>query len=49
MLVAATAATWSCGEWTRRTFRFSLPRVIDEAESHFKLALDMRRHGLNRN
>ncbi|MBD8506730.1 GIY-YIG nuclease family protein [Hoyosella sp. G463] len=39
-------------------FRFSLlrvfdpatpTRVIDEAESHFKLALDTRRHGLNRN
>ncbi|MFC7458744.1 GIY-YIG nuclease family protein [Brachybacterium sp. GCM10030267] len=24
-------------------------RVIDEAESHFKLALDTRKHGLNRN
>ncbi|SDZ53219.1 hypothetical protein SAMN05216215_109118 [Saccharopolyspora shandongensis] len=40
------------------TFRFSLLRVfdpatptrqIDAAESHFKLALDTRRHGLNRN
>lgn len=40
------------------TFRFSLLRVfdpatptrtIDEAESHFKNALDTRRHGLNRN
>lgn len=40
------------------SFRFSLLRVfdpatptreIDEAESHFKLALDSRRHGLNRN
>lgn len=40
------------------TFRFSLLRVfdpatptreIDTAESHFKLALDTRRHGLNRN
>lgn len=40
------------------TFRFSLLRVfdpatptreIDAAESHFKLALDSRRHGLNRN
>ncbi len=40
------------------SFRFSLlrvfdpavpTRVIDEAESHFKLALDTRRHGLNRN
>ena len=39
-------------------FRFSLlrvfdpstpTRVIDEAESHFKVALDSRRHGLNRN
>lgn len=39
-------------------FRFSLLRVFDpatpmpvinEAESHFKLALDSRRHGLNRN
>ncbi|WP_026820319.1 GIY-YIG nuclease family protein [Arthrobacter castelli] len=40
------------------TFRYSLLRVfdpatptreIDEAESHFKLALDTRQHGLNRN
>lgn len=40
------------------TFRFSLLRVfdpatptheIDAAENHFKLALDTRRHGLNRN
>ncbi len=40
------------------SFRFSLLRVfdpatptkvIDEAESHFKLALDSRKHGLNRN
>ncbi len=40
------------------TFRFSLLRVfdpatpsrqIDAAESHFKHALDTRRHGLNRN
>lgn len=40
------------------TFRYSLLRVfdpstprrdIDAAESHFKLALDSRRHGLNRN
>lgn len=40
------------------SFRFSLLRVfdpatptreIDEAESHFKFALDTRRHGLNRN
>ena len=40
------------------TFRFSLLRVfdpatpatvIDIAESHFKTALDTRRHGLNRN
>jgi hypothetical protein len=40
------------------SFRFSLLRVfdpatptreIDAAESHFKLALDTRRHGLNRN
>lgn len=40
------------------TFRFSLLRVFDpatptreinDAESHFKLALDSRRHGLNRN
>lgn len=40
------------------TFRYSLLRVfdpstptpvIDEAESHFKIALDSRRHGLNRN
>ncbi|WP_292885821.1 GIY-YIG nuclease family protein [Microbacterium sp.] len=40
------------------TFRFSLLRVfdpatptreIDAAESHFKLALDTRRHGLKRN
>jgi hypothetical protein len=40
------------------TFRFSLlrvfdpatpTRVIDAAESHFKLALDTRMHGLNRN
>lgn len=40
------------------TFRYSLLRVfepatptreIDAAESHFKLALDTRRHGLNRN
>ena len=39
-------------------FRFSLlrvfdpatpTRVTDETESHFKLALDTRRHGLNRN
>lgn len=39
-------------------FRFSILRVfdpatpttvIDEAESHFKLALDTRKHGLNRN
>lgn len=39
-------------------FRFSLLRVfdpatptrdIDIAESHFKMALDSRRHGLNRN
>lgn len=42
----------------RSTFRFSLlrvfdpatpTRVIDAAESHFKHALDSRRHGLNRN
>lgn len=40
------------------SFRFSLLRVfdpatptkdIDEAESHFKDALDTRHHGLNRN
>lgn len=40
------------------TFRYSVlrvfdpatpTRVIDEAESHFKLAMDTRRHGLNRN
>ncbi|MBP2436068.1 hypothetical protein JOF34_000654 [Microbacterium amylolyticum] len=40
------------------TFRYSLLRVfdpstptpeIDAAESHFKVALDSRRHGLNRN
>lgn len=40
------------------TFRYSVlrvfdpatpMRVIDEAESHFKLALDTRKHGLNRN
>lgn len=40
------------------SFRFSLLRVfdpttptqvIDAAESHFKIALDARRHGLNRN
>ncbi|MGW8483546.1 hypothetical protein ACWGJP_10430 [Microbacterium sp. NPDC055903] len=40
------------------TFRYSIlrvfepatpTRVIDEAESHFKLALNARRHGLNRN
>lgn len=40
------------------TFRYSIlrvfdpatpTRVIDEAESHFKTALDIRRHGLNRN
>lgn len=40
------------------TFRYSIlrvfdpatpTRVIDEAESHFKSALDTRRHGLNRN
>ena len=40
------------------SFRFSLLRVfdpatptqvIDAAESHFKVALDTRRHGLNRN
>lgn len=40
------------------TFRYSVlrvfdpatpTRVIDEAETHFKLALDTRRHGLNRN
>ncbi len=40
------------------SFRFSLLRVfepatptreIDIAESHFKTALDSRRHGLNRN
>ncbi|MEV7961774.1 GIY-YIG nuclease family protein [Oerskovia paurometabola] len=40
------------------SFRFSLlrvfdpatpTRVVDEAESHFKHALDTRRHGLNRN
>lgn len=40
------------------SFRFSVLRVfdpstptreIDEAESHFKLALDTRKHGLNRN
>lgn len=40
------------------SFRFSLLRVfdpstptpvIDAAESHFKIALDTRRHGLNRN
>lgn len=40
------------------TFRYSVlrvfdpatpTRVIDEAESHFKVALDSRRHGLNRN
>lgn len=40
------------------TFRYSVlrvfdpatpTRVIDDAESHFKLALDTRRHGLNRN
>ncbi len=40
------------------TFRYSLLRVfdpstptpeIDAAESHFKIALDSRRHGLNRN
>ena len=40
------------------SFRFSLlrvfdpatpTRVIDEAEGHFKLALDTRKHGLNRN
>ena len=40
------------------TFRYSIlrvfdpatpTRVIDEAESHFKQALDTRKHGLNRN
>lgn len=40
------------------SFRFSLlrvfdpatpTRVIDEVESHYKLALDTRKHGLNRN
>ena len=40
------------------TFRYSLLRVfdpstptsaIDASESHFKVALDSRRHGLNRN
>lgn len=40
------------------SFRFSLlrvfdpatpTRVIDETESHFKIALDSRKHGLNRN
>ncbi|GAB3556235.1 GIY-YIG nuclease family protein [Spelaeicoccus albus] len=40
------------------TFRYPIPRVfdpatprreVDEAESHFKYALDTRRHGLNRN
>lgn len=40
------------------TFRYSIlrvfdpvtpTRVIDEAESHFKFALDTRKHGLNRN
>lgn len=40
------------------TFRYSVlrvfdpatpTRVIDEAESHFKVALDTRKHGLNRN
>lgn len=43
---------------TPATFRFSLLRVfdpatptreLDAAESHFKLALDTRKHGLNRN